>query len=350
MPADELTLAALRARIPGHCFEIQPKRALAYLGFDLFLIMASYGAMMVCPVWYVQLPLVGLIGTLLWALFVLGHDAGHGVFFKGRLANTVAGILLHGALLVPYRAWQRSHARHHAWTGHLEREEVFRACHPGQTGWLYALFFRSGLFLLLGWPLYKLGLRNIGCASLTRHSHFLPGSDLMCTAFRGSWWASLAVVLTALCVYGGIGLVFGPGVFLVYIVGPYLIYSTWLTLTTWLHHVSEEVPVYDAAHWTPVKGALCTVDRDYGLFGWLTHNTGPYHVVHHLFPRIPHYHLRAATEAIAPVLGPFYLTSKRFIVFDLIRSLQKCQIVVPGKGCFVYRPARREASSREARR
>jgi len=33
-------------------------------------------------------------------------------------------------------------------------------------------------------------------------------------------------------------------------------------------------------------------------------------MVHHLFSRIPHYHLRTATNAIIPVLGPYYHLSK----------------------------------------
>jgi fatty acid desaturase len=50
------------------------------------------------------------------------------------------------------------------------------------------------------------------------------------------------------------------------------------------------------------KGGLSTRDRDYGIFNDIHHNIGT-HVVHHLFPQIPHYNIVKATEYIKPVLG-----------------------------------------------
>ncbi len=345
MPVDALRLSDLRSLIPDRCFEVLPLRALAYLSWDVALIAASYVAMAHMPVWFVEAPLIFLVGTLCWAIFVLGHDAGHGVFLPGRRANLIAGTVMHGMLLVPFRAWQRSHALHHAGTGHIEREEVFRASRPGQTGPAYAVFFRSGLFVLFGWPLYKLGLRNIGTCSLIRSGHYLPGSDLMAPAYRVSWYAGTLCVLASLSLYLGLFAIFGFVFFMKYILAPYFIYSGWLTFTTWMQHVSEQVPVYEAADWTPLKGALCTVDRDYGVFGWLTHRTGTCHVIHHLFPHIPHYHLPAATRAVRPALGRYYLQSKRFVLIDFIHSLRHCHVVVPADGRLAYRPAREVSST-----
>ena len=66
------------------------------------------------------------------------------------------------------------------------------------------------------------------------------------------------------------------------------------------------VPWYRGAEWSYLRGGLSTLDRDYGpLFNALHHNIGT-HVVHHLFPQIPHYHLQDATQAAAPVMGPYY--------------------------------------------
>ena len=44
-----------------------------------------------------------------------------------------------------------------------------------------------------------------------------------------------------------------------------------------------------------MRGGLSTIDRDYGMFNKIHHDIGT-HVVHHLFPQIPHYHLTEATE------------------------------------------------------
>lgn len=35
------------------------------------------------------------------------------------------GLFLHSFVLVPYHSWRISHAKHHAATGHLTRDEVF---------------------------------------------------------------------------------------------------------------------------------------------------------------------------------------------------------------------------------
>lgn len=48
-----------------------------------------------------------------------------------------------------------------------------------------------------------------------------------------------------------------------------------------------EVPHFDAGSWTFVKGALATVDREFGFVGrHLFHGIIEYHVVHHLFPYV----------------------------------------------------------------
>jgi fatty acid desaturase len=57
--------------------------------------------------------------------------------------------------------------------------------------------------------------------------------------------------------------------------------------------------------WSYLRGGLTALDRDYGIFNKIHHDIGT-HVVHHLFPQIPHYKLEAATEACKPVMGPYY--------------------------------------------
>jgi omega-3 fatty acid desaturase (delta-15 desaturase) len=47
--------------------------------------------------------------------------------------------------------------------------------------------------------------------------------------------------------------------------------------------------------WSYTRGGLSTIDRDYGWFNKVHHDIGT-HVVHHLFPQIPHYHLVEAVS------------------------------------------------------
>lgn len=92
----------------------------------------------------------------------------------------------------------------------------------------------------------------------------------------------------------------------------------WLDVVTYLHHhgYNEKVPWYRGEvflkdldqipwfiethfpsifqEWNYMRGGLSTIDRDYGIFNKIHHDIGT-HVVHHLFPQIPHYNL---TEAV----------------------------------------------------
>ncbi|KAF3532644.1 hypothetical protein DY000_02043450 [Brassica cretica] len=57
--------------------------------------------------------------------------------------------------------------------------------------------------------------------------------------------------------------------------------------------------------WSYLRGGLTTLDRDYGMINNIHHHIGT-HVIHQLFPQIPHYHLVDAIEAAKPVLRKCY--------------------------------------------
>lgn len=109
--------------------------------------------------------------------------------------------------------------------------------------------------------------------------------------------------------------------------------------------------------WSYLRGGLTTLDRDYGWINNIHHDIGT-HVVHHLFPQIPHYNLVEAvsiflkkqkclkvtiywysnmfviccvpqTEATKPVFGKYYREPKKSGPFPfhllgvLARSMKK---------------------------
>ncbi|KAG5072275.1 hypothetical protein JHK86_007486 [Glycine max] len=63
----------------------------------------------------------------------------------------------------------------------------------------------------------------------------------------------------------------------------------------------------NSSEWDWLRGALVTVDRDYGILNKVFHNITDTHVVHHLFSTMPHYHAMVATKAIKLILGEYYL-------------------------------------------
>lgn len=339
LPELTFTEADLRKAIPERCFQPSAVRSLAYLAFDLAIIAALYVALARTSAWYIEWPIIFLIGTMLWSLFVIGHDAGHGSFSKSRTLNTIVGVLVHGAILVPYRGWQRSHALHHVKTGHFRQEEVFRPTRREEDTLFRKIIFRFGIFVLIGWPMYKLGIRNFTTYKPITGSHYLPQSDLYTKSVRVSWYLGLVCVAAFLALYLNLGFIYGWGFFAKYILAPYLIYGCWLTFVTYMQHVAPEVPVFDDKDWTRLKGSLASVDRNYGPFNWLTHNIGNLHVIHHLFPTIPHYRLQEATDAVRPILGEHYLRSDRFVLADFLSSQLRCHFVVPDEGFERYESA-----------
>jgi bifunctional Delta-12/omega-3 fatty acid desaturase len=64
----------------------------------------------------------GLICTGLW---ILAHECGHGAFSLHQNVNDCIGWAAHSFLLVPYFSWKFSHARHHRFTGHMEKDMAF---------------------------------------------------------------------------------------------------------------------------------------------------------------------------------------------------------------------------------
>ena len=69
--------------------------------------------------------------------------------------------------------------------------------------------------------------------------------------------------------------------------GPLLVVNSWLVLITWLQHTEVDVPHFDAANWSFIKGALHTVDRPYGrVLDFLHHRIGSTHVAHHVITRV----------------------------------------------------------------
>jgi len=281
-------------------------------------------------------------GTMFWALFVVGHDCGHGSFSKHKWLNNLIGHLAHTPILVPYHGWRISHRTHHHNTGNIDTDEswypVTEAKYRSMQWWEKLLRFE---LLLFAYPLYlfKRSPEREGA------SHFLPSSPL----FRPSekWDVITSTILWTLMV-GFLGVLtyqYGWLFLLKYYLGPYVVFVVWLDLVTFLHHTELDIPWYRGKDWYFLKGALSTVDRDYGFINNIHHNIGT-HVAHHIFLNMPHYHLKTATEAIKPILGDYYRKSDEPILKSFWRSWRNCHFV-KDKGGMVYFQSKHELNKAE---
>lgn len=328
------TLAQLKAAIPSHLFVPSVARSLAYFFADLAIVAGLYAAALVLNVWWFYPIFWFATGTMFWALFVIGHDCGHGSFSRYRWLNHLVGHISHSLILVPFHGWRISHRTHHANTGNIDTDESWYPITETtyrSMKW-YEKFLRFEAFLFV-YPLY-LWRRSPSRAS---GSHFHPDSPLFNASERNDvitstvWWSAMVLGL------GAIAWQFGLWALIKFYVIPYLIFVVWLDLVTFLHHTEADIPWYRGEDWYFLKGALSTIDRSYGIFDSIHHHIGT-HVAHHIFINIPHYHLQEATAALKPVLGDYYRVSDQPIWRSLLQSQANCTFAPDQGGTVYYQP------------
>jgi acyl-lipid omega-3 desaturase len=337
------TLAELKSAIPSEFFVPSVARSLAYFFWDIFVVAALYVAAIQLDAWWFY-PFFWLAtGTMGWALFVVGHDCGHGSFSRIKWLNNLIGHITHTLILVPFHGWRISHRTHHANTGNIDTDEswypttesTYRA-----MKW-YEKFLRFEALLIL-YPLY-LFKRS---PSRETGSHFDPGSPLFKKSERNDVITSTICCVAMLAFLGLVGFQFGLWALVKFYVIPYVIFVMWLDLVTFLHHSEADIPWYRGKDWYFLKGALSTIDRSYGFIDEIHHNIGT-HVAHHIFIGIPHYNLKAATESLKPVLGKYYRISHEPIWRSLLVSKEACHYA-PDQGGTVYYQPKEEANLKSA--
>uniref|UniRef100_A0A7R9VN38 Fatty acid desaturase domain-containing protein n=1 Tax=Chlamydomonas euryale TaxID=1486919 RepID=A0A7R9VN38_9CHLO len=301
-------LADLRAAIPAECWKKDTFKSFAYLALDVGVVAAlAIGAFAVNQWWCWPLYWFAQ-ASMFWSLFVVGHDCGHQSFSNSRSLNDLVGNIVHASILVPYHGWRISHRTHHSNHGHVENDESW---HPVPKSIFENMepLARIGR-LSLPWSMFAYPFYLWSRSPGKTGSHYDPSCDLFTPGERNMVLTSNACmigmlgVLTAATVKLGLASMFN-----LYFV-PYWGFVVWLDVVTYLHHhgsndATEKLPWYRGEEWSYLRGGLTTLDRDYGIFQKLHHDIGT-HVIHHLFPQIPHYNLDKATEACKPVMGPYY--------------------------------------------
>eukprot|EP00056_Hartaetosiga_gracilis_P019394 m.13900 g.13900 ORF g.13900 m.13900 type:complete len:375 (-) comp7668_c0_seq1:167-1291(-) len=319
------TLGDIKRAIPKHCFERNTLRSLSYVLKDgivigLLYYLSTFIDHPSLPQWmpYLLWPTYWFLqGAFMTGWWVLAHECGHRAFSDNIQFGDAVGMLLHSFLLVPYHPWRISHAKHHARTNHMTEDEVFVPATRSEMGdftpfeempafvsFVTRLFY-IGRMLLFGWPAH-LFWHATGRKYGRYCNHFFPSSPLFTHKDK------INVIVSDVALLSMVGVLFYAGhvmgsmwVVKVYVL-PYLWVNLWLVLITHLQHTDVNVPHFSANEWTWLKGALSTVDRDYGFLNGIHHHIADTHVVHHLLHRMPHYHAQEATAAVKKVLGKYY--------------------------------------------
>ncbi|GAV77320.1 LOW QUALITY PROTEIN: FA_desaturase domain-containing protein/DUF3474 domain-containing protein, partial [Cephalotus follicularis] len=308
-------LGEIRAATPKHCWVKNPW-SLSYVLRDVSVVFALAAAAVYFDNWMVWPLYWTAEATMFWAIFVLGHDCGHGSFSDSTVLNSIVGHILHFSNLVPYNGWRISHRTHHQNHGNAEKDESWVPV----RGYMIFEVFSSNYFVNYT-PITFQWYRSPG----KEGSHFNPYSDLFAPNERKAVWTSTVcwIFVVALLVYSSF--VFGPIQMIKLYAFPHLVlFIMWLDCVTYLHHhgYEKKLPWYRGKERSYLRGWLTTIDRDYGWFNNIHHDIGT-HVIHHLFPQIPHYHLVEATMRAKPVIGKDYREPKTsgpfpFLLFKIL--------------------------------
>ena len=367
VPEETLTLKAIRDEIPKHYFEQNTMKSMYYLCRDLVQVAITaavwyyYGLPLVATVesatgpvvgnlfkflmwnvyWYVQ----GLNGTGLW---VLAHECGHRAFSPSKAVNDTVGMIVHSFLLVPYHSWRISHANHHKHTNHTELDTVFVpdkvAPHAIREAFNEApiiSMFYIVIMWTLGWPMY-LAANVTGQKYNRRANHFEPSSPLYRPSEGGAIVESDIGLVAVAAFFSGMvysGYFTWTQIGLWYFI-PYLWVNFWLVSITYLQHTDIRLPHYNPENWNFVRGALATVDRDFGaIHNWWLHHIHDSHVVHHVFSTMPFYNAIEVTRKYIHKAVPkgTYLTDDRHFLVMLWESWRNCRYIKPTDGIAWYR-------------
>ena len=326
VPKKVPALTDLKGKLPSHCFRPDLARSLKYVVKDLFISCSLFALIIIME--RSSLPLIFqwlvfpiywfLQGTMMWAMFVLAHDCGHGSFSNSSTINDIVGNFLNSLILVPFYPWKLSHQHHHKNTGNIDKDEIFYPIREKEVPKHKQKHFTMGFWFGFGWFSYLLlgfSPRNV--------SHYNVYDPLF-VKHAGKCVVSLCCNFVWVSILYYYSLSFGFLKLLIHYMIPVFVFATWLVVTTFLHHQDDNVPWYANHKWDYVRGQLSSVDRDYGWAHTLIHNIG-IHQIHHMFTKITHYHLEEATAAFRreypelvrinnkPIVKEFF---KRFNIYD----------------------------------
>lgn len=244
--------------------------------------------------WAWSIPLNILAGLFLVRIFILQHDAGHGSFFPKRAANTALGFVCSILTMVPYAAWQYTHAIHHSTSSNLDKRgvgDVYTMTlqeYLNATPWqrLRYRIFRHPLVLYLIGPfaVFMLGYRIP--MGISRRKPPL---------FRSVMYTNVGIALYLTAIVWLFG---WKAVWQVYLPIQYVASAAGLFLF-YVQHQFEDAYWERDPRWEFLRAGLegASYLRLPRVLQWLTGNIG-FHHIHHLAPRIPNYLLEKAYREI----------------------------------------------------
>lgn len=121
---------------------------------------------------------------------------------------------------------------------------------------------------------------------------------------------------------------------------PWLLWNVLIGWTVYLHHIDPSIAWSRRGRWSKLRGQLdgtTTLDMPRWV-DLLSHNVF-HHVAHHVDPRIPFYHLPAASRALRARFGAT-IRSRRYDLRDYARITRRCKLFDFDRERWVIYPTR----------
>ena len=235
-------------------------------------------------------------------LFLIGHDACHGSFFKSPLLNDIVGRIAFLPSMTAFSLWDVGHnVAHHGFNNLKGRDQVWAPFSKEEYDALpryrrvLERIYRSGLgwglyyFLELWWKkLYFATKRQIGASRAKYH-----WDSALVTAGMLGWIVLVALVASA--TEQNFWLLLALGVIV-----PFALWNVIMGFVVFVHHTHPEIAWFQKRHeWQKYRAYLTATVQVRLPFGIdrLMHNIME-HNAHHLNPRIPMYSLRRAQAVL----------------------------------------------------
>lgn len=285
----------VRKRLPPEVLAplttISPLRSTLAVAQTFGLLAA---VLIAATIWWslpVALVAIVLIAPLQHALFVLAHDAAHYRLYRTRWLNDAVGRLAGTLGGIPMLAYRVVHRLHHNHLYGAQDPDI--ALHGGYPRGRAYLLKKLGKDLcgLTAWKTYAyfFGAPALNTQTNAAQRPLDDTSPQLRAAARRDRWTVLAahVAMPAFAIYMGWGVQY----FVLWI----LPLATGLQAILRLRAICEHGALSDFS--SPLTAARTHAGGMLQRFFLFPHHVG-YHIEHHLYPAVPHYHLPALHAAL----------------------------------------------------
>jgi len=342
----------VRTAIPAACYERSRSRAIVATIQAVLLYAAPITALVLSDRWWVLAVCWPLAGLGVAGLFVLGHDASHGVLVRSPRANRLLARVLMAPSLHAEAAWDLGHNRIHH--GYTTRQGFDFVWHPVTVEEYEAMGRLGRLRHRLEWSWAGSGAAFLRTVWWDKMWHFSPPGKRRAAIRRdkavlaASFGAVLGTTITLAWLDGG------PlhAVWLAcrVLVVPFLIFIQIIGWTVYVHHVAPDIRWWTRREWTQFRGQMesTTVLQIPAPLNVLWFHNIFVHVPHHVDTRIRFDHLPAAAAAIDAAY-PDTVRTSRMSLRRYIADTRVCKLYDFEAGAWYGYPSARGPESSSAR-